>query len=268
MGGRPHRATHAWGLWLVTLIGCVLVGLSLGFHVPLSFPTRQTPPRIALIIDDCGYHDTTFAVLQTLPAPVTVAVLPHLPYSQRIAELETRMPLEVMLHVPLEPEPGTVPQGRLEAHTLTTRMSATELRQRLREALASVPHVRGLNNHMGSQFTQDARAMTALLEEVKQQDLYFVDSLVTPASVAERVAQRLDVQFAKRAIFLDNVNEAEAIRAQLRALARVAHRHGAAIGIGHDRSLTLTVIREMIPELEAQGIRLVHVSALVSEERD
>ena len=263
------------GVGIACLIGGVFVG-RLWTPAPaparLAAPTvRPMParpvvrPQVALVIDDCGYHSTTLPLFERIDRPITVAILPYHPYSRAVAELGAAPQFEVMLHLPMEPQPGQVPARELEPHTLTTRMPATEVRERLRAALAGVPHVRGANNHMGSKATTDPALMRLVMQELKTQQLYFIDSVVTSDSVCRTVARQVGIRFAERSVFLDNENRAEAIQRQLRQLVAEARRRGSAIGIGHDRVLTLTVIRRMLPEMEAAGVRFVHVSDVVKQ---
>ncbi len=51
-------------------------------------PTSNTPsgPRLAIIIDDLGYDRASADDLLTLPFPLTVSVIPHLPLSGEVAE--------------------------------------------------------------------------------------------------------------------------------------------------------------------------------------
>jgi polysaccharide deacetylase 2 family uncharacterized protein YibQ len=46
-------------------------------------------------------------------------------------------------------------------------------------------------------------------------------------------------------------------------LAQKAKRRGFAVAIGHDRHLTMQVIEEEIPRLEAQGLRIVSIKELL-----
>jgi len=258
-----RRARGIVTAWIATCAFGALLGFVAGRTWPWQWRLWRTPPQVAIVIDDCGYHDTTMPLLQTIDRPLTLAILPHLAHSREIAEFGEGHHFEIMLHLPMEPEGDHTPTQRWEASTLTTRMSRQEIQRRLAGALESVPHARGINNHMGSKATTNATLMRSVLEELKARELYFVDSLVTPKSVADRLAAQVGVRFAERAVFLDNRADAAYIRRQLRELVAEAKQRGRAIGIGHDRSTTLRVIRDMVPEIEAAGVRLVYASAVV-----
>ena len=62
---------------------------------------------------------------------------------------------------------------------------------------------------------------------------------------------------------LDDVRDVPAIRHQLSLAFKEAKDKGEAIAIGHPHPETLKALAEMLPEAQADGIRLVHVSELV-----
>jgi len=71
------------------------------------------------------------------------------------------------------------------------------------------------------------------------------------------------VPYAKRDIFLDNIEDTPYIKDQLNKLKAKARMYGYAIGIGHDRPVTLAVLKEAIPQLKKEGYKFVFVSELV-----
>ena len=66
-----------------------------------------------------------------------------------------------------------------------------------------------------------------------------------------------------RDVFLDNELNEEKITEQLMKLADVAERKGLAIGIGHVKPQTLSVLQKEIPNLQSKGFRFEFVSRLV-----
>ncbi len=55
----------------------------------------------------------------------------------------------------------------------------------------------------------------------------------------------------------------DAIKAELRRAIRLAVKKGDVIVIGHDHKQTLIAIKEMLPEIDAAGVRLVTADELV-----
>jgi polysaccharide deacetylase 2 family uncharacterized protein YibQ len=129
--------------------------------------------------------------------------------------------------------------------------------------LTTVPGAVGVNNHMGSKGTADPRVMRAVLAVVKAQGLVWVDSRTTTATVGAQLASEMGIRAASRHVFLDNEDDAQAIRTQIGRLIETARRQGEAVAIGHAHRLTAQVLREMLGEFDTLGIALVPASALV-----
>jgi polysaccharide deacetylase 2 family uncharacterized protein YibQ len=135
----------------------------------------------------------------------------------------------------------------------------------LKEDLATVPHVTGLNNHMGSLLTRHPGAMSWLMQGIKEHgDLFFIDSRTTGQTVAERAAREHAVPVARRSVFLDNESNPAAIRRQFQQLLRLARQRGTAIGIGHPRKETMQVLATELAKLDSTSVRLVAVSEIIA----
>jgi polysaccharide deacetylase 2 family uncharacterized protein YibQ len=226
-------------------------------------PLPKTPPssKIAIVIDDMGYEMTRLRELLEVDAPITVAVLPHLKRSKEVARLAHANGREVLLHLPMEPKdsynnfPG---KG-----ALLTDMAEEEILRELIKDLEAVPYLSGVNNHMGSKFTEDENLMRTVLKVVKQWDVYFLDSKTTDLSVADKVAKELGVRTESRSVFLDNRRDAQYIRGQFLELLAMASKRGKAIAIGHPYPETIAVLKELVPGLEDEGVEVVRLSELV-----
>lgn len=167
----------------------------------------------------------------------------------------------MLLHQPMEPhEEGGKNPGE---GVLLTSMTTEELRARVRANLAAMPGACGVNNHMGSRFTEDAAGLGALMTEIKEHGLFWLDSRTTAETRGVEVAHAMGVPALERDIFIDAEVNADFIRRQLRRLIETARVHGTAIGIGHPHPETIAVLRELREELLASGVALVPVSALV-----
>lgn len=254
-----------WGGGLRALVAWLApLALLLGGASVWAEPPRDTAdfPAIALIIDDLGNESVNAERALALPGALTYAFLPHTPHARRLAEAVHRSGREIMLHLPMESvEPRALGPGGLSLD-----MTRGQLRATLAEGLASVPHVRGVNNHMGSLLTRHPGHMEWLMSDLAEPTrLYFVDSRTTHHTVAHRVAAEHGVPFIERDVFLDHERSDRAfVLQQWRRLIAEAHRQGIAVGIGHPYPVTLEVLEEMIPQLESEGIRLVPVSRLIA----
>jgi polysaccharide deacetylase 2 family uncharacterized protein YibQ len=241
---------------------CLLLVATTGFASdnPLSPPA---PVQIALIIDDLGNRKLEGEQALALPGAVTYAFLPQTPFAWELASKAHTLNKEVMLHQPMESDNGN-PLGN---GALTLNMTKAQFTRTLQQNLASVPHVAGVNNHMGSLLTRDPTAMRWLMRSLRSDGLFFIDSRTTDATVAERVARDNLLATSRRHVFLDNKPQAIEIRQQLEELLRKARSQGGAIGIAHPYPETLAVLREELPKLKQLGIELVPVSELIDTRR-
>ena len=90
-----------------------------------------------------------------------------------------------------------------------------------------------------------------------------MDSKVIATSVGAKVAAEIGLRFAGRDVFIDNVATVEAVSNQLREAVRVANKKGSVLVIGHDKKVTLQAIRQMVPEIEKSGVKIVPVEELL-----
>jgi hypothetical protein len=135
----------------------------------------------------------------------------------------------------------------------------------VRANLAAVPGAVGVNNHMGSRFTEDASGLEALLTEIKEHDLFWLDSRTTAATRGVETARAIGVPAIERDVFIDAEVNVDFIRGQVRKLVETARLRDTAVGIGHPHPETFAVLRELRGELLASGVTLVPVSALVGK---
>jgi polysaccharide deacetylase 2 family uncharacterized protein YibQ len=226
---------------------------------------RADSPLIAIIIDDLGNSRPEGERVVALPGPVTASFLPHTPFARRLAERADAAGKEVMLHLPMVADSGS----SLGPGGLTEEQSREQFLEVLRLDLASVPHARGINNHMGSLMTRDAVRMSWLMQElVDYEGIYFVDSRTTGETVAGPTALRHGVPSTRRDVFLDNDRQPFAIEHQFEALLAIARTTGTAVGIAHPRPDTLAMLEARLPQLAQQGIRLVPVSKIIAVQQE
>lgn len=225
-------------------------------------PAPRAPARIAIVMDDLGNDAEAVRRLALLEAPVAGAVLPGLPGSASAARALARAGKEVILHLPMEPHgyPGVRPGPGV----VVRDQSEEEIAETVSNDLASVPGAVGVNNHMGSAATADARVMRVVLREVAGRGLFFLDSRTTEGTVAGRLARELKVPSASRQVFLDRVATEPAVRASLDELVRRARRDGFAVGVGHPYPVTLAVLERELPSLPGRGVRVVRLGELVN----
>lgn len=220
-----------------------------------------TQPAISIIIDDMGYRLKSGLRAVNLPGDITYSFLPHSPHVKELSQLAHMQNKEIMLHLPMEADGG----AKLGPGGLTECMTEEKFITVLESNIQAVPYVSGFNNHMGSLLTRSQLWMTRLMRKAAEnKNLFFVDSKTTSNSVALKVAQTEGLRNIKRDIFLDHEASPVFIKKQLKKLIIKAQRKGTALAIAHPKNITISILENWLPELEAKGIKLVPVSTLIS----
>ncbi len=220
---------------------------------PLS-PSGKRPlppgekPKIAIIIDDLGYDLHIAQKFLSCRIPLTFSILPHGPFSKKVACAAYGCGIEVMLHLPMEPvEYPVVDPG---PGVLLTTMSPDALLRQLETNLADFPHITGVNNHMGSRMTAVSTQLYQIFTVLKKHGCFFIDSRTTTNTLCRPSARLFQVPFAERDVFLDNSLEPDYIAHQLEELVRIARRQGRAVGIGHPHAVTCRVLQEKLSAMK------------------
>lgn len=234
-----------------------------GVFAPLAGAEPLKPssdPCVALIIDDMGPSRRRLKEFIDLKVPLTMAVLPQLPHSVEVAAQAHESGLEVMLHQPMEPINQRLDPGPGAVYVNDPR---AQIDEQLQQNIVACPYAQGVNNHMGSRFTSHSMPMRWILETLAAHDLFFVDSLTSDRSIGYGTACEIGLSAGRRNIFLDNLPQEAYITGQLKQLARIAKRHGRAIGIGHPFPATVHAIERVIPLFVENGIRLVPTTSVL-----
>src|SRR5262249_40400793 len=133
-----------------------------------------------------------------------------------------------------------------------------ELKSQFDKNVASVPNIVGINNHMGSAFTENEPKMTLVLQWVKMKGFYFLDSHTSVHSVVGKAARHVGVPCLVNETFLDNEDSVAAIKHQLDVVLNLAVKRGRTIAIGHYRRKYLVqALAEKLPEFKARGVQVV-----------
>ena len=229
----------------------------------LAMPPTGGKPMVAIVIDDMGLDKIDAARVIALPGPLTIAFMSYATDLPEQAQAARSAGDEIWMHIPIEPMDGEIDAG---PNVLKVGLPPDEIRRRLDWALARLPGIVGVNNHMGSRFTQDAAGMAVVMGELRGRGLAFLDSRTIATTVAAAVAGQMGVPHIDRDVFIDNDESVEAVLRQLDELVRVAQRKGFALAIGHPHPTTIEALQQWLPTLKARGLVLVPASALVRME--
>ena len=222
---------------------------------------QDTLGVIVLVIDDFGYrNDNISDGFLNLSIPITCAIIPGHTASKKFAEKAVSYGKEVIIHMPMESEnysPGE------DEYKLLTSMTSELLENKLIQAFESLPEAIGMNNHQGSKATSDSKTMTVLASVLKDRGKYFIDSRTSSLTIGEKTMISFGVPTLRRNIFLDNNNDIDKIEEQMNKLANSAKKNGVAVGLGHARKNTLSVIEKVVPDLLDKGFVFQFASQVV-----
>ena len=222
---------------------------------------QDTLGVIVLVIDDFGYrNDNISDGFLNLSIPITCAIIPGHTASKKFAEKAVSYGKEVIIHMPMESEnysPGE------DEYKLLTSMTSELLENKLIQAFESLPEAIGMNNHQGSKATSDSKTMTVLASVLKDRGKYFIDSRTSSLTIGEKTMISFGVPTARRNIFLDNNNDLDKIEEQMNKLANSAKKNGVAVGLGHARKNTLSVLEKVVPDLLDKGFVFQFASQVV-----
>ena len=231
-----------------------------------AIETSYPKSKIVIIIDDLGMNRKPIDQLLQIKAPITFAVLPNLKYSSYAAEQADKKGWDVILHMPMEPKESSGYMGADAGEdALLVGLPKDVILARFNDNLSSVPHVKGVNNHMGSKFMENSELTELILVDLKKKNMLFVDSLTTPQSKGYKTATRLGMKAAQRDIFLDHsAKDSSHVKEQLRKLIEISKKRGYAVGIGHPYPGTLEALREMIPQISGE-VEVVSISNIIND---
>jgi len=235
-------------------------------HVPPPPPVTRIKPvtngiPVAIIVDDIGYDRNIAEGFLALGVPLTFSILPEGSFNHRIVDKALQSNVEIMLHQPMEPI--NYPDVNPGPAALLNSMQPDELIAQLNANLDSLPHAKGVNNHMGSKLTASSEKMRQVFSVLKKRKLFFVDSRTSADTSCRPSAELLHLPFAERDVFIDHQQTPAFVKKQLRLLIKRAKHQGYAIGIAHPHRVTLEVIREMLPELQ-HAVSLTYASKVVA----
>lgn len=228
--------------------------------LPIIKTNANKKGSLAIVIDDSGYSNDIIKEFADMPMHLTFSVLPFLPESKTSLNIILDKNKEAMLHLPMEPI-----NKKLASFDkmVTVDMTKEECQNYLIKALDYLPGVIGVNNHQGSKATSNKYTMKAVLEVLKERKLFFVDSRTYSKSIAYATAKDMGVKTAKNSMFLDNSDNVEDIKDQIRKSIEFTKDGQDVIVICHARPNSYKALKEIYPELLKEKVDFKFVSDIV-----
>ncbi|EAL8417375.1 divergent polysaccharide deacetylase family protein [Campylobacter coli] len=217
--------------------------------------TKQA--RLAIIIDDMA-NISQVRALQALKLKLIPSFFP--PDKNHIDTPKLALKFDFyMVHLPLAAMNYTKP----ELDTLNPSDSEKRIFKKIQQVKKDFKDLKFINNHTGSLFTSDEKAMKKLYKAFEKEELIFVDSKTIASSKAPKVAKALGQIYIQRDVFLDNRDDVAYIKKQLMEAVRLAKQKGFAIAIGHPRKNTFKALEQSKDLLKS--VELVYLSEIYAK---
>ncbi|MCH9853070.1 MAG: divergent polysaccharide deacetylase family protein [Alphaproteobacteria bacterium] len=218
-------------------------------------PLQKT---IAIMIDDIGVDQMRSMKAVQLEGIYTLSFLPYGEQLNRLAQIAIDNGHEIFLHQGAEP----IGAGDPGPDALLVGMKPEQINVIIEQSLQKLPMVTGINNHMGSKFSQWQEGMNVLLEYTNDKGLIFLDSFTYKSSQGLYLAHAKNYPSLARDVFIDGERNEEWIQTQLSRTLKIALRDGFAIAIGHPYDITLDILPQWQKQAEMQGFQFVTISQL------
>lgn len=221
---------------------------------------KNANATVSIIIDDVGHSRRYGKAIVEMDERLTLSILPFTPFSQYFANLGRQAGNEIMLHLPMESMANKLPSDT----QLEVSMGRETFSEMLAHNLTAFEGFTGINNHQGSRMMKDAQRLEWLMEDIADENMFFVDSRTVGRSPATHIASRYGIPAVGRDVFLDDSADEAEIKREFDRMIRIALRDGHAVAIGHPRPHTINVLRRELPRLKALNIQVVPVTTTIA----
>ncbi|MBJ3786426.1 divergent polysaccharide deacetylase family protein [Devosia sediminis] len=232
------------------------------YRRPAGSAVAAGGPMIAIVVTGLGINEQgSLDAIDQLPDEVTLAFAPYGRSLENTVAAARTAGHEVMLEVPLEP--FDYPQNDPGPHTILTGEAPRDNLEKLFWLMARFGGYFGVINNMGARFTASAADLAPIMEEFGARGLGYLDDGSSNRSVAQQLAGANRVPFNRASTMIDANPARASILSALASLEAQALESGSAIGIVSALPISVQAVSDWTRELDAKGIALVPVSALM-----
>ncbi|WP_144689761.1 divergent polysaccharide deacetylase family protein [Campylobacter jejuni] len=227
---------------------------NLTFDEDIHLNKISKKPKLAIIIDDMA-NASQVKGLKALNLKLNPSFFPADKNHSETPKLALKFDF-YMVHLPL----AAINYNKPEFDTLNPSDSKERIFKKIEQIKKDFKDLRYINNHTGSLFTSNEEAMRKLYKALKNQNIFFVDSKTIGNSKANKIAKELNVPYIQRDVFLDNEDDVNYVKKQLKSAVKLAQKKGFAIAIGHPRKNTFKALEQSKDLLK--GVELVYLSEI------
>lgn len=232
-------------------------------HLKRSNRFFSTSAKMAVIVSDFGFKaNETSVEFLSFPEPLTVSLVSTRKMSTWTAQIANEYKKEIIIQLPMEPL--SAPFRHYKKEVLMIHYPPDKIKSMIDDARESIPYYAGFSNLCGDRVIDDSQVMKTILTEMKKNHAYFLIDPVSRESTAETVARTLAVPYRTIEISLDSTGSTSAsIGDTLRHAAMIAHKTGSVVVQGRATKQFITSLKNQLPYLRQNGIRLVYASEVM-----
>jgi polysaccharide deacetylase 2 family uncharacterized protein YibQ len=219
--------------------------------------------RLAIVIKDFGFAaDKTTIDYLSFPEPLTVALVPSRKLSSWTAQISKEYKKEIIVLQPMEPAPAK--RKGAGAACIMIHYPEERLRSIVAGAAAAVPNFAGFCNSGGARVLEDSRVTNIVFSEIKKRHGYFIEEAATRKSVAPAIARSLSLPYASIDVTIDTTLKLARVQELIDRYAAEAQKCGSSIICSKATDVFIRALKNELPRLKKNGIRLSYVSELLS----
>jgi polysaccharide deacetylase 2 family uncharacterized protein YibQ len=219
--------------------------------------------RMAIFIEDFGFQaDQTTIEYLSFSEPLTIGLIPEKKLTTWTAQIANEYHKEIVIMLPMEPVPAKY--FKQSGTVLMVHYPQVKIQSIITESMEQIPHFSGLTNYFGSRVVDDSRVMSLLYTEINNKQAYFLYNQLSRSSSAESVAKKSNVPFKSVDIYIHNNSSVSALQDTLRRCAMFAQKTGDVIVSSKPTAAFINALKNELPVLKQNGIRLVYVSELMA----
>lgn len=234
---------------------------------PQSIQTsaQSTVSYVSLIFEDAGMDEQEVQKLLEINVPFDVAIIPFLPFSNKIALMCSKNNKEVLMHLSMEPEDQNTIW--LAPRSIMNNTPENEIDRIFKDASLNIPNSKGFSIHLGTLVCRNEKIVGQLLNLAKANNMIVVDSTFSPKSLFLKLGKQKGVDVLSPDILLDYKNELKPIEDKFRLLFNKAKKKGFAVGVGHlgenGGITTIEAFKEAIKVAQKENIKFVFVTDII-----
>jgi len=194
-------------------------------------------PSIVIIMDDIS-SQKEIDELKSLDLNITPSIFPCTKTHKDTPAIASKLKY-YMVHTPMQAFNYAHP----EIGTLKVSDSLDEIDKAILAIHKDFPKLIAINNHTGSEFTSDLKAMDRLFCVLKKYKINFIDSKTAPHTLGKEMGKIYGMRVYNRDVFLDNIPDKNYILDQLKKAVKKAKKSGLCIAICHPRAKTFKALK-------------------------